>query len=61
MKRDHCRDCKHWRQRGKGAAGKCAVWEPRVFKNGSLSYNYYEASHYACKKKFEAKMEDVEE
>ena len=51
---EHCRDCKHWESR-KGNAGKCKVWEPRKFKSGSLSYNYYEASHYACKKKFEPK------
>jgi len=57
MERKHCIDCKHWEPR-RGRVGRCKVWEPRQRKDGSLTYNYYEASHFAGKKKFEEKEND---
>lgn len=59
MKRQHCIDCKNWEPR-RGRVGKCKVWEPRMRREGTLTYNYYEASHYACKKKFEEKEGEKE-
>ena len=52
-----CRDCRHWQPR-KGQIGKCALWVPRMHKNGTLTMNYYHGSQTACKKKFKLKEEN---